>query len=56
MTEYGTVVHYRKKDQQFVETKTFWGDDHAGEALKFLNDVFSSTNYHAFNPVSREVE
>jgi hypothetical protein len=56
MTEYGTIVHFRKKDQQFVETKQFWGDNHAETALKFLNEVFSSTNYHVFTPVSREVD
>ena len=56
MTEYGTVVYFRKKDQQFVETKQFWGESHAGEALKFLNEVFSQTNYHVFQPTSREVD
>lgn len=56
MTEYGTVVMYRLKEQQLVETKTFWGENHGQEALTFLNSVFPNTNYHVYQPTSREVE
>lgn len=56
MTEYGTVVYFRKKSDQIVETKQFWGDGHAENALKLLNEVFSTTNYHVFQPISREVD
>jgi hypothetical protein len=56
MTEYGTVVYFRKNDTQIVENQTFWGDDHAQNALNFLNGVFKSTNFHVFTPVSREVD